>query len=194
MWIWRFSRTTEPGRLRPASRRCSAGTSAPMRLELGPNLMVRPHSPPSTNRMVTLGAPNRRALVSAICCNAPSASPDELAIARRISALAVCRSRAARSWLFKLAVTDRVLATDLGLPDLGLPDWSFLDLGLADLSLLDLVRAGLRLPGPGLRTRFSRLVVEARFFTFFPRAAILAFPTKPYPIRPRAYSRRRAGP
>src|SRR3981081_989291 len=146
MWICRFSRTTDPGMLRPRSRRCSAGTSAPMRVELGPKLMVRPHSSPSTNRMVTLGAPNKRALVSAICCNARSASPGELAIVRRISALAVWRSRAARSWLFKLAVADLDLpylrSPDLRSPDLGLPD-----LGLPDLSLPDL----------GLRAGFSRL-------------------------------------
>ena len=51
-------------KLSPSSRRCSAGIASRIRCELAPKLMLF-HSP-SASRIVTLGAPNRRAVVSAM--------------------------------------------------------------------------------------------------------------------------------
>jgi hypothetical protein len=97
MWICRFSRNTVAGRLRPPIASSAAESFEPTRCELGPTRIIRAHSLPLAILSVTLEAPNRRAVVSAICCKDCSASPDAPAIARRISALAFWRSRAMAS-------------------------------------------------------------------------------------------------
>ena len=98
MWICRF---LGDDRARAGCGRRSGAAPperpAPMRFELSPTRMVWAQPSPSAIWIVTLGAPNRRAVVSAICCNDRSASPGALAMARRISALAFWRSRAARN-------------------------------------------------------------------------------------------------
>jgi hypothetical protein len=85
-----------------------------MRSEPVPTLIDWPHSSPRAIRIVTLEAPNRRAVVSAICRNDCSASPDVPAMARRISALAFWRSRAARSSASSRAFSRLRLATTSG--------------------------------------------------------------------------------
>ena len=117
MWICRFSKTTVPGMFRPPTRILDRGYADPIRCAMAPTRYSCVNSPSSASWIETLGAPNRRALVSAICCNDRPASPGVLAMARRISALAVWRSRAVRSWLFSFAVSD------LGLPASRLPDF-----------------------------------------------------------------------
>ena len=74
MWIWRFWATTMPGRLGPPIGIAFMGTAASTRFALSPNRNCRVHSPFSASRIETLGAPKSRALVSAICFNARSAS------------------------------------------------------------------------------------------------------------------------
>ena len=97
MWICRFSRKTVLGRLRAPIRSCAAESSEPTRCETAPTRIIRAHSSPPAMLSVTLEAPNSRAVISTICCNDRSASPEVLAMARRISALAACCSRAARN-------------------------------------------------------------------------------------------------
>ena len=67
---------------------CASGIAAAIRSEPAPTRIVRPQRSPSAISSETLEAPNRLAVVSAICCNERAASPPVLAMARRISALA----------------------------------------------------------------------------------------------------------
>jgi hypothetical protein len=101
-------------------------------------------------------------VVSAIRCNGRSASPGVLAMARRISALAVWWSRAVRSRLFSLAISD------LGLPDSRLLGFGAPAFGRADLGPTDL----------RLAIGLARLGAIARFSAFRPRVAIFSIPNE----------------
>ncbi len=126
MWICRFSSSTVPGRLWAPIRSSAAGTSAPIRFELAPTRMVWAHCSLSAIWSVTLGAPNRRAVVSAICCSACPASPDAPAMARRISALPAWRSRAVRNSVDSRAFSSAVAACcAIASSRSAKPDWSF---------------------------------------------------------------------
>ena len=63
------------------------------------------NSLPWASWIETLDALNSRAVVSAINCNGPAASPDTLATARRISALASCCIRAVFNCRFSRAIS-----------------------------------------------------------------------------------------
>ena len=89
-----------------ADANIGSGICRPDTFAMAPTRYSWVNSPPSASWIDTLGAPNSRAVVSAICCNGRATSPDALATARRISALACCCIRAALSCLFRLVVSD----------------------------------------------------------------------------------------
>src|SRR5450631_1401417 len=173
MWICRFSKTTVPGRFRPPTRILDRGYADPIRCAMAPTRYSRVNSPPSATWIDTLGAPNSRAVVSAICCNGRATSPDALATVRRISALACCCIRAALSCLFRLAVSDGREGFPLRGP------------GLAGFSLRNL--ALWVLATPDLRARSPpRPAAVARFPAFLVVLAMCRAPGPNYPIRTRA--------
>src|SRR4051812_36758436 len=139
----------------PPMRSWSAETVAEMRLAPAPTLMTWLQSLPSpAMRMVTAEAANRRSVVSAICSKERLASPGAAAMARRISADAILRSRATRSSCFRRAISACAEGTG-----------GFLLLAGA-LRRRDLVAAGL-FDTDLLETDWAAAALRARFAGFF---------------------------
>ena len=150
-----LSKTTVPGRFRPPTRILDRGYAEPIRCAMPPTRYSWVNSPPSASWIDTLGAPNSRAVVSAICCNGRATSPDALATARRISALTCLCIRAALSCLFRLALSGGREGFPLRGP--GLAGFSLRNLAMRVLSTLDLrARSPLR---PAAVARFPAFFV-----------------------------------
>src|SRR5581483_3291234 len=109
------------------------------------------NSTPSASWIDTLDAPKMRAVVSAICCNGPATSPEELATACRISALACRCRRAVSSCLLRDAISEAAASFGFRAGDSTDLDFAGLDVARLALRESDLRACGRLRPVPMAR-------------------------------------------